>query len=68
MQLQLWENQMSLDRWQRYKRVEAEILREIDLEHQLSQGRYLRGEIDVDEDSGDLVRANPINSWSFPFA
>jgi predicted phage terminase large subunit-like protein len=67
MQLQLWENQMSPQRWRRYKQVENEVLAEIEREHNLSTGGYLSGPVSDPEDNLDLIQTHgPIGSWSFP--
>jgi predicted phage terminase large subunit-like protein len=70
MQLQLWENQMSPARWKRYREVSNEIIRQIEVEHEVSSGRYLTaGDVPDPEDNQDLVQSTgDIEEYYFPAA
>jgi phage terminase large subunit-like protein len=68
LQLQLWQNQMSPQRWQRYKEIEAEVIAEIDREHQLSNFGFLPEPQDPGDDQDLKQLTGPTETWIFPAA
>jgi hypothetical protein len=68
LQLQLWTNQMSPKRWNRYKEIEAEVISDITQQAQLFNPAYL-GEMQDPGDDLDLrQRYSPTEDWIFPAA
>lgn len=69
LQLQLWSNQMSPARWNRYREIEAEVIQDITAQAQLFNPAYLGGEIRDPGDDMDLrQRYSPTEDWVFPAA
>jgi hypothetical protein len=66
MQLQLWENQMSPKRWDRYRKSEQLVLAEIDRQAQISDSRYLGDVPDLDDNQDYIPREEPVEEWFFP--
>jgi predicted phage terminase large subunit-like protein len=68
MQLQLWENQMSPKRWDRYRKSEQLVLAEIDRQAQISDSRYLGDVPDLDDNQDYVPREEPVEEWFFPIS
>lgn len=70
LQLQLWENEMSPARWQRYREVERQVIHQIEQDH-LSQFAYLGAGSqlpDIDDNQDLRETHGPVDSWVFPAA
>lgn len=66
LQLQLWENQMSPQRWKRYREHEQAIIHEIESEQKFDLALLGHGQQDQD-DNFDLVQTEgPTDHWYFP--
>lgn len=67
LQLQLWENQMSPQRWRRYKEIEAEVIADIEDQARLFKSEFLDGDVrDPDDNLDYRMTHGPVEEWSFP--
>jgi hypothetical protein len=68
LQLQLWTNQMSPKRWNRYKEIEAEVIAEIEGQSQIFNPAYLLENRDPGDDLDLRQQFSPVEEWIIPAA